>query len=53
MHKFLKAYQLTEKGANRQAMIEVLGEDQIGFWHLIEQVLFYESVLKSTSRNDK
>ena len=53
MHKFVKAYQLTAKGANKQTMIEALGEDQLGYWHLMEQALFYESILESTKKNEE
>ena len=29
----------------RKHMIEILGEDQIGFWHLIDQILLLEELL--------
>ena len=37
-----------EKGKNdelRKGLLEILGEDNIGFWHLIDQIVFYEGLL--------
>lgn len=29
----------------RKGLTEILGEDNIGFWHLIDQIIFYEGLL--------
>ena len=33
----------------RKALVEILGEDMIGFWHLIDSLLNYEDLLKNIS----
>ena len=34
-------------GENKAKMLEVLGADMIGYWHLIDQIMFNETVLKT------
>lgn len=29
----------------RKGLNDILGEDNIGFWHLIDQIIFYESLM--------
>lgn len=29
----------------RKGLTEILGEDNIGFWHLVDQIIFYEGLL--------
>jgi len=36
-----------EKNKNeelRKGLTEILGEENIGFWHLIDQIVFYEGL---------
>ena len=28
-------------------IVEILGEDMIGYWHLVDQIMFIESILKT------
>jgi len=32
-------------------MLEILGPQMIGFWHLIDQIMFNESILKTLPKN--
>lgn len=40
MQKYRKAYNAVMRGDDREKLIEILGEDQIGYWHLVDQILF-------------
>jgi hypothetical protein len=33
----------------REGLISILGEDWIGFWAILDQILFYESVIEELS----
>ena len=46
MHKFMRACQLVEKGASRTDIIEAIGKESLGYWHLIEQTMFFDSLLR-------
>ena len=38
----------SEKAKNeelRKGLTEILGEENIGFWHLIDQIVFYEGLM--------
>jgi len=46
LHKYKRAYNAVMKGEDRESLVAILGEDQIGYWHIIDQILFNESFLK-------
>ena len=50
-NKYLRAYNAVNNGANKAAMLEILNERMIGYWHLIDQIMFNESILKTLSKN--
>ena len=38
----------SEKAKNeelRKGLTEILGEENIGFWHLVDQIVFYEGLM--------
>lgn len=34
---------------NREGLIQILGEDSIGFWAILDQILFYEGMVDELS----
>lgn len=32
-------------------MLDILGPQMIGYWHLIDQIMFNESILKTLPKN--
>ena len=50
-NKYLRSYNAVNNGANKAAMLEILGDRMIGYWHLIDQIMFNESILKTLSKN--
>lgn len=52
MHKFMSACHLIEKGATRADIVEAIGKESLGYWHLIEQTMFYDSLLKEMEKRN-
>lgn len=50
-NKYLRAYNAVNNGANKAAMLEILSAQMIGYWHLIDQIMFNESILKTLPKN--
>ncbi len=50
-NKYLRAYKAVNNGANKAAMLDILGPQMIGYWHLIDQIMFNESILKTLPKN--
>lgn len=46
-NKYLRTFNAVNNGCNRDMIIEILGEDMIGYWHLVDQIMFIESILKT------
>lgn len=39
-NKYLRVYNAVNNGANKNAIIDILGNQMIGYWHLIDQIMF-------------
>lgn len=50
-NKYLRAYKAVNNGANKAAMLDILNPNMIGYWHLIDQIMFNESILKTLPKN--
>jgi len=50
-NKYLRAYNAVNNGASKTGMLEILAPDMIGYWHLIDQIMFNESILKTLPKN--
>jgi hypothetical protein len=46
-NKYLRTFNAVNNGCNRDMIIEILGEEMIGYWHLVDQIMFIESILKT------
>jgi hypothetical protein len=55
---FEKAYNtyksISNKGADeiREQLIKILGEESIGFWAIMDQIMFFEGILEEISTVD-
>lgn len=47
----MRAYNAVNKGATKADILEILGDKLIGYWHLIDQIMFNESILKTLPKN--
>ena len=50
-NRYLRAYNAVNNGANKAALLEILQPTLIGYWHLIDQIMFNETILKTLSKN--
>lgn len=48
----LKANYNKNADENREMLIKILGEESIGFWAILDQIIFFEGVLDEISTND-
>lgn len=48
--KYIRAYNAVNNGCNKAAMLEILGQDCIGYWHLLDQIMFNDNILKTMSK---
>lgn len=37
-------------GLGKVGMLEILGKDFIGYWHILDQIMFNDSILKTLSK---
>lgn len=48
---FLKSHNLKNSDEVREQLIKILGEESIGFWAILDQILFFESIIDDISTN--
>lgn len=48
--KYLRAYNAVNNGSNKAGILEILGQQFIGYWHLLDQIMFNDNILKTLSK---
>ena len=48
--RYIRAYNAVNNGCNKAAILEILGQEFIGYWHLLDQIMFNDSILKNLSK---